>query len=162
MPVGKLYGRSLIHLARGDWAWSSGTVVKAAFVKTGYTFNQDDHEFWSTVKASESWATGGSGDSEVGSGGGGLPQGGTVLANKVVNYNAASNASRLDADDLVLPGVTHPNLGGIVIYAVGASDAASPLIAFIDIDDVGQTAYSNVTLTIEWNALGLIQLPVAE
>lgn len=162
MPTGKLYGRSMSHLARNTWGWSSTNSVKLAFVRTDYTFNQDVHEFWSDVVSYESWSYQGAGDSTVGSGGAGLPQGGTLLASKAVVYDAVSNTSRLDAADVILPGVTHTNIGGIVIYGVGASNAASPLIGFFNISDVGQTSYSNTTLTIEWNSLGVLQLPVAE
>lgn len=152
----------MIGLSRGTWTWGSSTTVKAAFVRTDYSFNQDTPEFWSEVKSFESWSNGGAGDTTVGGSGSGLPQGGTALANKSVSYNASTNTTSLDADDLVLPGVTHSNLGGIILYGVGATEATSPLIAYINLSDVGQTNYQNVTLTVAWSSSGLVQLPVAE
>lgn len=162
MPTGKLYGRSMTHLARNTWSWSAAHTIKVAFVRTDYVFNQDSHEFWSQVNTYESWSYQGAGDSTVGSGGAGLPQGGTTLTNKIVTYDPVGNGSRLDADNLVLTGVTHTNIGGIIVYNAQASAAASPLIGYYNISDVGQTSYSNVTLTLEWNSLGLFQIPVAE
>lgn len=80
-----------------------------------------------------------------------------TLANESVNEDAANNRAEFDATDAVFTnlGAGTRNVAGIVLYKHVTNDADSPLIAYID-DGFPYTA-NGATLTIQWNAEGILQ-----
>ena len=72
-----------------------------------------------------------------------------------------STASVFDADNTVLTAVA-AGIGvtlegeALIIYKIGASAAASPLIAFID--SFSTITFNGGNVTVQWNASGIFQL----
>lgn len=102
-----LYDKGREKFAKAQINWETDT-VKAVLVDTGaYTFNQS-HEFLSDVAGAARIST--------------L----VALAGKTATGGAC------DANDLTFPAVSGTSIEAIIIYKEGASDALSPLLAFID------------------------------
>lgn len=80
-----------------------------------------------------------------------------ALASEAVNEDAANNRAEFDATDSVFTnlGAGTRNVAGIVLYRHVTNDADSPLIAYID-SGFPYTA-NGATLTIQWNAEGILQ-----
>jgi|SRR5688572_3980037 len=83
--------------------------------------------------------------------------GGVALASEAVNEDAANNRAEFDAADTVFAnlGAGTRNVAGIVLYRFVTNNADSPVIAYID-SGFPYTA-NGATLTIQWNAEGILQ-----
>jgi len=113
-PLGKK------HFAIGDVVWkaSGGSTVRAFLVdSTAYTYSST-HEFLSDIPTNARKGA----------------SGGTAITDGVLLtlIDAATNGV-LDADDITISGISAGSaLQNVVIFKDGATDAASPLLLFID------------------------------
>lgn len=80
-----------------------------------------------------------------------------ALGSEAVNEDAANNRAEFDATDAVFTnlGAGTRNVAGIVLYKHVTNDADSPLVAYID--DGFPYVANGATLTIQWNAEGILQ-----
>lgn len=139
----KLYGPALAALAAGSISWGSDT-IKVALVASGYTPNQDTHDFFNDVTNEVSGA--------------GYTAGGATLASKTSTYNSGTNTQNLDAADVTWAASTITARYAVIYKSTGTA-STSPLIAYIDFDgDVVSTA-GNFTIT--WDAAGIVTLTTA-
>jgi hypothetical protein len=116
----KWYGLAAKHLAQGDIAWVADT-IKVSLHTSGYTPNQDTHEYFSDV-SSELAASGN------------YTAGGNALAGKAKTYDSATNQERLTADNLVFAALT-PSAAfryAVIRKARGGASSADELLAYID------------------------------
>lgn len=120
--------------------------IKAALVGSGYTPDQDAHDFWDDVSANELGA------------GGGYTAGGVLLTGKAVNMDAATNKLTISAT-----GPSWTNITGtfkyVVFYKSTGTASDSPLIAYMPLSAARTLAGDNYTVTIGAN--GIIQATVA-
>lgn len=84
----------------------------------------------------------------------GYDLGGVPLANPSVTLDGVDDEVVLDADDVVLSGLT-TDLQYAIVYVSGASNATSYLIGQVDL---GAQSLSNTDLTIAWNSEGIFNL----
>lgn len=119
MATAKLYGKLILSLFNKEIDWDSDT-IKIMFCTSGYTPDQDLHQYKSSVT------------NEITSGGG-YTAGGITLANKTITYTAGTNTCVIDADNVILNSSTISNVRYAVIYDdTPATDAEKPLIAYLD------------------------------
>lgn len=122
--------------------------IKLMLCTSSYAPNQGAHRYKSSVT------------NEVA--GTGYTAGGATLAGAAVN--ASGTAYSFDANDVswtnaTLTGANAPRYG--VLYdATPASDATRPLIGYIDFGD-NSYAPNGGTLTVSWNAAGIVTVTVA-
>lgn len=103
----QLYDLGREKFAKAQINWETD-VIKAVLVDTGaYTFSQA-HEFLSSVAV------------------------GARISSAVALTGKSAALGACDANDVTFPSVSGTTIEAIVIYKEGASDAASPLLAFID------------------------------
>lgn len=103
----QLYDKGREKFAKALINWETD-VIKAVLVDTGaYTFNQT-HEFLSDIA------------------------GAARISTLVALSGKTATGGACDANDVTFPAVSGTTIEAIVIYKEGASDAASPLLAFID------------------------------
>ena len=141
------YGNGVKHVAT-DTIWTTDT-IKVALVGSGYTPDQDTHEFYTSVTNELATANG-------------YTAGGTTLGSKTVTYDTATNQTRLDAADTVwtaTPGNTIGPARRAVIYKSTGTASTSPLLGWVDFGtDVSATG---ADFTITWDATGLLRLTAA-
>lgn len=118
---------------RVDWA---NDTIKVALVKSGYTPDQDVHDFWNDVSAQEVAGTG-------------YTAGGKELNEKSVSADAASNTVRLKAKTVEWKEVT-VEYRYAVIYKDTGSAETSPVLQYLDAGAVQKIASG--TVKIEWDA----------
>lgn len=104
-----LYDAARAAFAKGQINWEADGFAMVLVDTGAYTLNVSSHSNLTHIPAA----------ARVGSA--------VALANTVVDPNGAVNA-----DNVTVPNVTGPSAEAIVIYRVGANDAGSMLIAFID------------------------------
>lgn len=123
---------------RVDWA---SDTIKVALASASYTPAQDTHDFFDDVTnevTGTNWAAGG-----------------VSLANKTVTYDAASNETRLDADDISVATVTVTGARYAIIYKSTGTASTSPLLGWVDFG--GDQSVSGATLAIVWAASGVLK-----
>lgn len=118
--------------------------IDVILLGTGYTPSVD-HNFASDL-TSELSGTG------YASGFGG--SGRKTLSSKALVEDDTNDVAYFDAADVTWTGINAGTIGYAAIVQRGASDAASPLIAVIDVAD---TVTNGGDITIQWGALGIIQ-----
>jgi hypothetical protein len=140
------YGLGLKH-ALSDVDWTTDT-IKAALTTSGYTPDQDAHEFFSSVTNELATANG-------------YTAGGLTLASKTLTYDTATNQVRLDAADptwTATPGNTI-TARRMVVYKSTGTAATSPLLGWVDFgQDVSATGDD---LVVQLDATGLLRVTVA-
>lgn len=123
--------------------------IKLMLTTSGYTPNQDTHQYKSSVT------------NEVA--GTGYTAGGAAVTPITVAYDTSTNVWSFDGPDVswtsaTLNGANSPRWA--VLYdSTPASDATRPLIGYVDLD--GDTPITNGTLSITWNAAGIAYVTVA-
>lgn len=115
--------------------------IKVALVTSGYTPDQDSHDFFDDVTNEVS--------------GTGYTAGGATLANKVVSADNTDNEGVFDADDVTW-GTSTITARGAVIYKSTGTASTSPLIAYIDFGSDKSSSGGN--FTIAWNSEGILNL----
>src|SRR5438874_2623902 len=102
-------------LSNGSVDWDGATAVKAMAVTSGYTPDQDAHAFRSDLGANEASGTN-------------YSAGGWALATRTVTIDAASNETRLDADDISQANLTLTWRYLVVYVAHGGAAGADELL----------------------------------
>lgn len=103
----QLYDLGREKFAKAQINWETDT-IKAVLVDSGtYTFSQS-HEFLSSVPS------------------------GARISTAVALTGKSAALGACDANDVTFPAVSGVSIEVILIYKEGASDAASPLIGYID------------------------------
>lgn len=139
----KQYGQAIVgqygttSARRIDW---TGDDIYCALLTASYTPDQDTHDFFNDVSATECTGTG-------------YTAGGVVLGTKSINYDTATNRTQLRAANSVFTTVTVTTRYAVVYKAVGGvgpgTPASSPLLGYVDF---GATqTISGVTFTLDWD-----------
>lgn len=121
--------------------WDTDT-IKIALVKSGYTPDQDAHDFFNDI-TEELTTTGG------------YTAGGKTLTAVAPSYDTASNEMRLDANDVEWTGATFTCRYAIVYKSTGTA-STSPLICYIDFGE-NQTISAG-TFKITFDATGVAKI----
>lgn len=132
-----LYTRAKLKILQASINLASDD-IRALLVDTAlYTFNRDAHEFLSSI----------AGGARVGS-----P---VALGSK--SLAIITNAIEFDAADTVFTAVTGATVEAVVLYKYNASDAAAPLIAYIDTATGLPATPAGTNITVAWpNGTGKI------
>lgn len=102
-------------------------VIKVSLHDDTYTPDQDAHDYWDDVLASEEDGTG-------------YTHEGATLANASITYTGGTNVLKLDGDDITWASSTI-TCRYAVIYVRETEDNASPLLGYIDFgENVTSTA----------------------
>lgn len=134
------YGRAGLHLAAGDIDYDAHA-IKVALLVAGYTFDQDVHEHFGHVAASEVAVAAGNGYTARG----------VALGTKSITYDAATNRSRLFAANAVwTPGAgVSLSASHAVIYKDTGINTDSWLMGYVNF---GATiTATGAPLTIDWD-----------
>ncbi len=138
--------------ARDQWGNATGypidwvnDTIKIALLDSGYTPDQDAHQFYSDISAHEVTGTG-------------YSVGGATLASKTKTYTGASNTLSLDAADATWAGSTITARYAAVYKSTGTA-GTSALIGYIDFG--GNVTSTASTFTITFDAGGIFTEVVA-
>lgn len=145
----KLYSQNMQHFAKGEIAYLTDT-IKVALMTASYAFNQDTHDTFADVSASEV-ATGA-----------GYTARGLALGTKTVTFDATLNRTRLFAAASTWSPATGQSLTAryAVIYKDTGTNATSFLIGYVDLG-VSVTATGS-PLTLSWDTTnGILYIDVA-
>ncbi len=123
-------------------SWTTDT-IKLAAVGAGWTPEIDSADFWDDISANESTGTG-------------YTAGGATLANPTAAVVGASDLAKFDADDVSWTISSAFAARYFVLYKDTGSGATSPIIGYIDPGALYSLA--NGTVTITWNASGVITI----
>lgn len=134
----KMYGQALLKALSKEIDFLNDT-IKVALLVTGYTPDQDAHEYWDDVSASEVT-------------GSGYTAGGDTLAGKGLTYDAPSNTIKLDGTDTTWSASTITAYYAVVYVDTG-TPATSALICYVDFgqDEIS----SNGDFKITWHVDGI-------
>jgi len=141
----KLYGKFLQAALNKEIDWDTDT-IKVALLTSGYTPDQDTHDYFDDVSGSEVSGTG-------------YSAGGETLASKTISYDGASNVLTLDAADVTWSSSTITARYAVVYDASGGSAATNPLIGYVDFGT--DQSSSNGNFTITWDATGIVRITMA-
>ena len=141
----KMYGNLVRRAFNGEVDWDTHA-IKVALVSGSYAPNQDAHQTWSDVVANEVTGTG-------------YTAGGATLSGKTAQYDAASNTTVLDADDVTWANSTITARYAVIYDDNGAGDTDKVLLGYVDFG-VDQ-ASTNGNFTITWDASGIFRFTVA-
>lgn len=141
----KVYGNAIKAAFNKEVDWDSDT-IKVMLLTSGYTPNQDGHDYLDDVVGSEV-------------AGAGYTAGGKVLTNKTAVYDAGTNTVRFDADDVSWAESTITARYAVVYNDSGATNGTKPLIAYFDFTT--DRASSNGEFTIRWGADGVFSATAA-
>jgi hypothetical protein len=147
--TGKWYTRAGKHVAMGELIWKAvaGSTVKIALLTSAHTPNQDTHEFFSDISPNQVAA------------GGGYTAGGEVLTKIDASYDAATNTTILDANDVTWSASTI-TARYAVIYIDTGTPATSALLGYITFD--AEQASANGNFVVEFNATtGVLKMVAA-
>ena len=133
MATTTTYPQLLASLYSAD---SSLTALKAMLCTSAHVPNLSTHR-WKTSITNEC-------------SGGGYTAGGYSLTGVTLVVNAATKSLTIDANDLVTPVLTLPDVRYIIVYG---AVAPLPLLFYIDLG--GPKALAAEPLTVQWSADGL-------
>jgi len=138
----KLYGKMVLSaFGKGiDWVNDS---IKVALCTASYTPDQDAHQYYSDLT------------NELPTGGG-YTAGGIALTGKTAAYDAATNKTTLDADDLSIATATFDCRYAVIFDDTPAGN--KPLLGYVDFDET--ISPRNGPFKIEWAADGAISFTV--
>lgn len=141
----KAYGQFIGKALNKEIDWDTDD-IKVMLVSSSYSPNQDTHDYLDDVIANEVSGTG-------------YTAGGVSLTGKTNTYDAASNTIILDAADVTWANSTVTARYAVLYNNTGASNAAKPLIAYVDfVSDQSSTA-GNFTIT--WDPAGIVRATTA-
>jgi hypothetical protein len=139
----KVYGLAIKSLANKEIDWDSDT-IKAVLCASSYSPNQDTHQYASSLT------------NEL-SGGSYTRQ---TLGSKTTTYDTSTNTHKLDCADIVWTGLTAADFRYMIyVDTQTASDATSPLIAYVDFGSVQTATAQDVTVAID--AAGAVSFVVS-
>lgn len=132
----KAYGNLMVNLAskKADFIADS---VKAALLLNTYVPNQDTHTWFSDVSSTQ-----------LSSSGTGYTTGGIALTTKARTYDATSNTTILDADDLTFPLLTATGIRFVVFYVDTGVTTTSPLISYMDFGADQNPSAQNLVISL--------------
>lgn len=141
----KLYGSVIAKVFNKEIDYDTDT-IKVALLGSGYTPDQDVHDYFNDVSAQEVTGTG-------------YTAGGATLASKTVTYTAGSNKTVFDAADTSWASSTI-SANYAVVYCSTGTASTSPLIAYVDFG--GAVSSTASTFQITWDATdGVFQITVS-
>lgn len=140
----KVYGKFLLSLANKEVDLDTDT-LKVMLCTSAYTPDQDNHQYKSSVTNEVSGA--------------GYTAGGATLSSVTSSYNASTNVWSLDAADVSWTSSTITARYAVVYNSTPASDAARPLIAYIDFGE--DVISSSGTFSIQWDSAGIVTATIA-
>lgn len=140
----KVYGGFMQSLANKEIDLDTDA-LKVMLCTATYTPDQDTHRFKTSVT-----------NEVVGAG---YTATGAALANVVVTYTGATNVLKLDADDVTWANSTITARYAVIYDSTPASDAARPLIAYVDFG--ADVTSSGGPFTITWDAAGIVTATAA-
>ena len=146
--VAKLYGGFILASWNKELDLNTD-VIKCMLVGSGYTPNQDTHDYLDDVVANELTGTG-------------YSAGGATLANPTITYTAGTNVAKFDADDAswASSSITLPVNGSAIVYdSSPGTDATRPLICYQQTDT--QVQSTNGTFSVAWHADGIAAITLA-
>lgn len=141
----KIYGSFFGKALNKEVDWDSDT-IKVMLVGSGYTPNQDTHDYLDDVVASEVSGTG-------------YTAGGATLASKTLTYDSATNVTVLDAADVTWASSTITARYAVVYDDAGATNAQKVLLGYVDFGSDQSSTSGNFTIT--WDSTGIFRLTVA-
>lgn len=141
----KMYGNAAKAFLNKEVDWDSDN-IKVMLLTSGYTPNQDTHDYLEDVIASEVSGTG-------------YTAGGALLTGKTVTYDAPTNTVKFDADDVTFSGSTITARYAVVYNDSPSTNATKPLIAYYDF--VTDRSSSNGDFVIRWSADGVFTATTA-
>jgi hypothetical protein len=128
-----------------NWKASGGSAIKVALLTSTYTPDQDAHDNFDDVSAYEVTGTG-------------YTAGGKALTLSDPTVDAATNETRMDANDVSWANSTITARYAVIYYASG-TPSTSTLIAYVDF---GEDAISNgAAFDIVWDASGIFKVTAA-
>ena len=116
-------------------------VIKVALVTSSYSVDVDAHEFFDDI-TNEITGTG-------------YTAGGVALTSKTVTTDDTDNEGVFDAADASWPTATFTTRGAVV-YKVGASDATSPLMFYINFGQDESPSAAN--FNVVWSSDGVANI----
>ena len=140
----KIYG-SLVTKAFNKEVDYDTDVIKVMLCTSVYAPNQDTHVYKSDV-TNEVTGTG-------------YTATGSALTTKTVTYDAATNVTILDADDVTWAASTITARYAVIYDASPATDATRPLLGYVDFGSDQASTAGNFTIT--WDATGIFRFTVA-
>lgn len=143
--TGKFYGLFFKSLLNKEIDFDSDS-IKIMLCTTSYTFDQDTHQYKSSI-TNEVTGTG-------------YTAGGQALTSVAVTYDTATNTIKMDAADPSWPSSTIAGVLKAVIYdSTPGTDATRPLIAYLESDATLST--TSGTLSITFDTAGIATMTVA-
>lgn len=141
----KIYGSFFGKALNKEIDWDSDT-IKVGLVGSGYTPNQDTHDYWDDVVANEVTGTG-------------YTAGGAALASKTITYDGSSNVTVLDAADVTWASSTITARYAVIYDDAGATNSQKALLGYVDFGSDQSSTSGNFTIT--WDSTGIFRLTVA-
>lgn len=133
MATFKWYGNGLLNLAKGNIDFD-GDTFKVMLLASGYTPNQDTHDFRDDL-TNEITGTG-------------YTAGGATLAGVSVTYDATSNEVRILWTDSAWTSATFTARYAVIYKSRGGASSADELIAYLDM--VSDQSVSAATFTLDY------------
>jgi len=144
MSTANLYGSVLTQIVTGAIDMETDT-LKISLHASGYTPNQDAHDFYNDVTNEVSGA--------------GYTAGGETLTGVSLAYDGPTNTLTIDCDDPSWTGATLSGIRYAVVYKDTGTSSTSPLICWMDF--ITDQSVAGSTFTIVLPGTGLIQATVA-
>jgi hypothetical protein len=141
----KIYGSFFGKALNKEIDWDTDT-IKVSLHTSSYTPNQDTHDYFDDVSATEVSGTG-------------YTAGGQALTSKTLTYDAANNVTVLDAADTTWANSTLTARYAVVYDDSGATPGQKALLGYVDFGSDQSSTNGNFTLT--WDATGIFRLTVA-
>lgn len=144
----KWFGQGQMNLMNGNVIWkaSGGSDIRVALMKTTFAWNQDTNATWADVSAQEIAA------------GNGYTAGGASLTMVDPAYDAASNETRLDANDVTWTSSTITAYYAVV-YKYNATASLAYLLGYVDFG--GAFTSTNGDFKITWASDGVLKSAAA-
>lgn len=128
----KMYGLAIKSLANKEVDWDSDT-IKAVLCSSSYTPNQDTHQYASSLAGELTDAS----------------YSRKTLASKTTTYDGTSNTHTLDCADFGWTALTGTFRYMVYVDTQTASDATSPLLAYVDFGADQTAAAQDVNITVD-------------
>lgn len=140
----KWYGNGAKAMAMGDiiWKQAGGSALKVILCASGYTPNQDTHDFYDDIT------------NELGTGNG-YTAGGETLTKSDPTYDSGTNEIRMDAADVTWAASTLTARYAVIYKDTGTANT-SPLLAYVDFGEDKSSSAGNFTL--QWAATGVLKI----
>lgn len=140
----KWYGNGLLKAFNKEVDWDTDT-IKVALLANTYTPDQDVHDYFDDVVASEVSGTG-------------YTAGGETLGTKTATYDGATNVVKLDAADVSWAASTITARYAVIYVATGVN-TTSTLLGYVDFG--ADVSSSSGAYTLTWHADGILKVTAA-